>query len=210
MSQRARRRAIVALSAAGFVLGAREARRGGVGPVEARCFERINALPHDGFAPMWAVMQLGSLAGPVAAGAVAAGRGRRRLGVTLTVAGSLTWLLARAVKPSIQRGRPASLLDGARVLGRAQTGLGYPSGHAAVAAALAAVASPQVTRAGLAASWATAAAVGAARIYVGAHLPLDVVGGMALGVAVGTAAAPYGSSRTPRSSSSSRASWRRG
>jgi len=31
--------------------------------------------------------------------------------------------------------------------------------------------------------WLTATGVGAARIYVGAHLPLDVLGGMALGVA---------------------------
>jgi undecaprenyl-diphosphatase len=33
--------------------------------------------------------------------------------------------------------------------------------------------------------WATAGSVGIARIYVGAHLPLDVVGGMALGAMIG-------------------------
>ena len=33
--------------------------------------------------------------------------------------------------------------------------------------------------------WALAAAVCLARVYVGAHMPLDVIGGAALGVAVG-------------------------
>jgi len=195
---------------AGFVLGAREARRGGVRPIEARGFERINSVTHRAFAPAWAVMQLGSLAGATGTGVAVAVRGRRRLGATLAATGTLTWVLARAVKPSVRRGRPDSLLEQTRVLGRAQSGLGYPSGHAAVATALAAVASPHLTRAGRTASWTAAVTVGTTRIYVGAHLPLDVLGGMALGLALGTVAAPYGSSFTPKSSSSSRASCRRG
>jgi undecaprenyl-diphosphatase len=35
-------------------------------------------------------------------------------------------------------------------------------------------------------AWALAGVVALARVYVGAHLPLDVVGGAALGVVVGT------------------------
>jgi membrane-associated phospholipid phosphatase len=35
-------------------------------------------------------------------------------------------------------------------------------------------------------AWAAALAVGPTRSYVGAHLPLDIVGGAALGVAIGT------------------------
>lgn len=210
MSCRARRPAVIALATAGFVLGAREARRGSVRDAEVRFFERVNELPRDGFVPMWALMQLGSLAGSVGAGIAVAAAGRRRLGATLAITAATTWATAKAVKPFVQRGRPSAVFETARVLGRDQSGLGYPSGHAAVATALAAAASPHVAGAARVAVWSAAAAVGAARIYVGAHLPLDVLGGAALGVAIGTAAAPYGSSDTPRSSRSSWRSWRRG
>jgi undecaprenyl-diphosphatase len=57
-----------------------------------------------------------------------------------------------------------------------------------VAAATAALVVPRLPPpwGALAGGWALA--VGPLRTYVGAHLPLDVVGGAALGVAIGTAA----------------------
>jgi membrane-associated phospholipid phosphatase len=210
MSTPTRHHAIVVLSAVGFALGANEARRGVVRPTEARCFQRINALPRTGFAPVWAVMQVGSLAGSVGVGLTVAATGRSRLGATLALSASATWAAAKAVKPFIQRGRPTALVEEPRILGREQGGLGYPSGHAAVATALAAVSAPHVTPWLRSALWATATGVGTARVYVGAHLPLDVVGGMALGLGIGLAAAPYGSSGIPSSASSSWRSWRRG
>jgi undecaprenyl-diphosphatase len=178
---------VVAVAAAAFVLGAREANRGVLRPGEARFFHRLNSLPPAGLPPVWTVMQCGSLAGGVGVGLLVAARGRRRLGNAMAVTAGATWLAVKAVKPFIGRGRPTTLLESARVLGREQAGLGYPSGHAAVATALAAAASPHVAPPARLALWTTAAGVGAARIYVGAHLPLDVAGGMALGVAVGTA-----------------------
>lgn len=64
--------------------------------------------------------------------------------------------------------------------------LGYPSGHAAVSAALTVVVAAHLSK-----RWAIAAlglglAVIFGRMYVGAHLPLDVVGGAALGTVVGS------------------------
>src|SRR5204862_8021124 len=69
------------------------------------------------------------------------------------------------------------------VRGAAQLGFGYPSGHSAVSAALAFAALPY-----LPARWrwwvlVVPVIVGFARVYVGAHLPLDVVGGWAIGIA---------------------------
>lgn len=133
-------------------------------------------------------MQGGSLVGGVGAGLVVAATGRRRLGHVMAVTAATTWVAVKAVKPFVGRGRPTTLIESARVLGREQAGLGYPSGHAAVAMALAAAASPHVAPPARLALWTTAAGIGAARIYVGAHLPLDVAGGMALGLAVGTLA----------------------
>jgi hypothetical protein len=48
---------------------------------------------------------------------------------------------AKARRRAARRGRSAALLDAARVLGHTQAGLGYPSGHAAVAVAMTAAAS---------------------------------------------------------------------
>ena len=63
-------------------------------------------------------------------------------------------------------------------------GLGYLSGHAGVAVALGAAALPRLGPAGRALALSVIPVVGLTRVYVGAHLPLDVVGGAALGLAV--------------------------
>ena len=84
----------------------------------------------------------------------------------------------------VRRPRPAALIPGTRVRGREAAGLGYLSGHAGVAIALAAAAFPRLGKAGRAVTLSAAPLVGLTRIYVGAHLPLDVAGGVALGFAV--------------------------
>lgn len=165
-------------------------RRPGVTRAELRCFQVVNGLSHRGYHAIWLPMQLGSLGGPLAVGAVAAARGRRRLGVHAAAVGAFTWVAAKAVKPAVQRGRPAVAAPAARVLGQEQAGLGYPSGHAAVSAATAAVVVPHLPPRWRRPAWALALAVGPMRAYVGAHLPMDVVGGVALGTAIGTAARP--------------------
>lgn len=169
-----------------FLHGARVARRTAMTAGEARWFSVVNGLPEQAFVPVWAVMQLGSLGGAVATGVVVAAAGQPRLGRQLAAVGTLTWLSAKAAKPLARRGRPGRLVETARIRGREQVGLGYPSGHAAVSAALAALSAPALPRRWRPVPWVTAAVVGASRVYVGAHLPLDVAGGFALGVATGT------------------------
>ena len=171
-------------AAAGAVaLGACEARRGALRDVEARAFATLNGLSERGRRPAWTVMQLGSLGGSLATGAAVAARGRPRLGRRLATVGSLAWVGSKLIKPFASRGRPAVVVEATRILGREQSGLGYPSGHAAVAFAMVSAVSPHLPRCWRGPLWATAVTVGMTRIYVGAHLPLDVAGGMALGVA---------------------------
>jgi undecaprenyl-diphosphatase len=93
--------------------------------------------------------------------------------------------LAKIVKGEFGRGRPAALLGDVTVRGDPGLGFGFVSGHTAVAFALAAVAAPHLGRRGRLVAWALAALVGLARMYVGVHLPLDVLGGAGLGLTVG-------------------------
>jgi glycosyltransferase 2 family protein len=63
------------------------------------------------------------------------------------------------------------------------------SGHAGVAVALGAAAFPRLGETSRAVTLNVAPVVGLTRIYVGAHLPLDVAGGAALGFTVEAALA---------------------
>ena len=69
------------------------------------------------------------------------------------------------------------------------------AGHAGVAVALGAAALPRLGPGGRAFTLAAVPVVGLTRIYVGAHLPLDVAGGAALGPAI-DAALTMASART--------------
>ncbi|MGH9265383.1 MAG: phosphatase PAP2 family protein [Acidimicrobiales bacterium] len=154
---------------------------------ERSVFGAMNQIPGVPFAPVWLLMQAGNVAAvPVAAGAAAVVR-RFRLAVGLLAAGALAYAGAKVVKQFITRGRPSTLVDDVEFHGAVAHGLGFVSGHAAVAVTLVAVAFPYLGRRGRWLAGGLALFVCVARVYVGAHLPLDVVGGAALGLLVGAA-----------------------
>jgi undecaprenyl-diphosphatase len=156
-----------------------------VGGLEADLFRLVNDLPSVPFTVVWAPMQLGNLLVVPAAVLAALAFRRWRLAGGLALAGAGVYVLAKVVKRFVERGRPSDVLDDVVVRGAAPHGLGFVSGHIAVVTSLALVAWPGLPRWGRWAAGLAVAAVFFTRMYVGAHLPLDMVGGAALGVAVG-------------------------
>ena len=157
-----------------------------VGVLETDVFRLANDLPDALFPPFFVVMQAGNvLAVGVAAVVVAATR-RFWLAANLAITGIGVWLLAKAIKARVGRGRPADLLPEVHLRGSHDSGLGFVSGHAAVAVAIATMIVPYLGRRARWVAVLVALLVCISRLYVGAHLPLDVVGGAALGWAAGS------------------------
>ena len=161
---------------------------GDVSSWEATAFRHVNDLPDALWAFLRVPMQLGSLAGSFAVVAATLLITRdRRLALAALVGSQAAYWSAKAVKEIVGRGRPTVLLHGVH-LHEAVSGFGYVSAHTAVAVALAAALAPSFPRGARVVAVALAGLVGFARIYAGAHLPLDVVGGAGLGLVCGTLA----------------------
>lgn len=169
-----------------------------IGPRETAAFRAINRLPDRLFPPAWVLMQAGTAGAGPAAAAVAWASGRPRLAIRLALGGIGSWALSKAIKRVYRRPRPNSLLEETRCRGKEAAGLGYVSGHAGVAVALGVAAYPELDRAARLATLAAIPTVGLCRIYVGAHLPLDVIGGAAMGLAVDAVVARASGAVPPR------------
>jgi glycosyltransferase 2 family protein len=156
---------------------------------EGSLFRAINDMPGWLRDPLWPVMQLGNLWIAVAASAGVYALTRRWRPTLATVtAVLLAWGLTKMVKRIVARGRPADLLTGVHIRESGIHGNGYVSGHTATAFAFATVLTPLLPGRWRYVPFSVAAVVGLARIYFGAHLPLDVLGGAGLGVLCGLVA----------------------
>lgn len=129
-------------------------------------------------------MQTGALAAPLIVGAAHAVIARQPgKGARIAATGAAAWVIAKGLKRRVRRGRPGDHAGGAKLrLGSADNGLGFPSGHAAVAVTVTMSLAAGRGRVVTAAAAVLSALVGASRVYVGAHYPLDVLGGWGLGL----------------------------
>jgi membrane-associated phospholipid phosphatase len=168
-----------------LVLAALPTQAAQVSGAEAAVFRVLNGTTVLPFVVVWPVMQLGNVLVVPTSALVAAAFRRWRLAAELLIAGTATYLSAKVVKGIWPRGRPDGLLADVVIRGADPLGRGFVSGHAATLTALAAVAWPALGPRGRVAVVVLVTVVCLARVYVGAHLPLDVVGGAGLGLAVG-------------------------
>lgn len=196
VSQTLRRKGDLIAAAVGLVvyLGCAQLASGGRVPSwEAEAFHVINGLPESLRVVAYPVQLLGVLVVPLILAVVAAGMRRWRLALALAVIAPLKVAVEYGVvKRTVQRDRPfQSICAQDPTCGAFRDvplyGPSFVSGHAIIAASVAVVLLPYLSRRWAASVALVAAAVVLCRVYLGAHNLLDVVGGAAVGVVIGSA-----------------------
>jgi len=174
---------IIVVSLVVFGVSAAISSDGRVGSVERFFFRLINDRPGWLRPGMQFAQYAGVLVVPLIAAAIAAAFRKWRLAIALVIALPLKMLAERIAKHLVIRQRPGSTEPHFILRGVPAHGQSFTSGHAFVAFVIAGLLMFVLPK-----RWAIVALVGAAlvciaRVYLGAHNPLDVVGGAALGMA---------------------------
>ena len=169
-----------------LAMGMIAVRNGSVSGAEESVFHAINDLPGALYPVLWPFQQLGALAvGPLVALVAAVAR-RFRLAAAVVVATVAKLALERVVKAMVSRQRPGtSIGPDAHLRGDVSSGgESFVSGHALLVTAIAGLVAPYLPGRWKVLPWVMAGLVLVARVYVGAHNPLDVLCGAGLGLVI--------------------------
>ena len=155
-----------------------------VGPAERAVFHAVNGLPEWLYRPMVLAQYLGVLGTPLLVAAVALVLRRWRLAAALVLLVPLKLVVEQLPKQLIARPRPGTSVPEAILRGVPRDGRSFTSGHAIITFAIAGLLVLVLPRRWAIVAVLLAALNGVARVYLGAHNPLDVVGGAAIGLAL--------------------------
>jgi membrane-associated phospholipid phosphatase len=162
------------------------ARDGTVGSAERDVFHAINDLPGWLYPVLWPFQQFGNLLIALVVG-VGIALALRQWWVAVAMLGAVVLKLVgeRVVKEIVQRSRPGSTIGDITVRGDVSAhGLSFVSGHAVIVTAVAGLLTPILPGRWKWLPWVFVVLNGVTRIYVGAHNPLDIVGGVGLGLVI--------------------------
>ena len=177
---------VVLAATGGTALCAWAVSPGTVGPLERAVFRSINGWPDVLQWPLWSFQTLGVLGMPlvVAGGALLCRRWRLAGALVLLV--PLKLLVEHEVlKELVRRARPGTTIADAVLRDVPSAGPSFPSGHAIIAFGIVVLLWPYLRLRWRAVVVVLAALNSVARIYLGGHAPLDMVGGALAGLAVG-------------------------
>jgi membrane-associated phospholipid phosphatase len=162
------------------------ASNGTVGDVERSVFHAINDLPGWLYPVLWPFQQFGNLLVALVVGVgIAVALRQWWVAVAVGAAVVLKLLGEQAVKEIVQRSRPGTTIGDITMRGDVSAGgLSFVSGHAVIVTAVAGVLTPILPRPWRWVPWAIVLLNGVTRVYVGAHNPLDIVGGVGLGLVI--------------------------
>ncbi len=154
--------------------------------IERPIFEFVNTWSKDLYGLMYGFTQFGGLGSLFLWVGAAWYLINKRGAAILAFTGICAWFLAKIAKALIQRDRPVGILESVNLFsGETFGGYGFPSGHATFSAACATLLYFQVPKKYRKYLLLIVFLVGLSRMYLGAHFPLDIVGGWALGAIVG-------------------------